>query len=183
MDNYIGEIRIFAGDYAPEGWAICDGALLPVAEHEALFALIGYSWGGADLSFALPDFRGRLPVGQGAGPGLGAKHVGQRDGSEEIKLEPAHLPSHTHPLYATAAEATTEMPGPDVVLAKPGLRAATSSSPSGLAYVTQTAGTVLVQLNEASLSEEGGSVVHDNLMPALAVNFIVALKGEFPVQA
>lgn len=171
-DPYIGEIRMFAGNFAPQGWALCDGTLQAISENEALFALIGTTYGGDGQStFALPDMRGRLPLHQGTGPGLTARVMGQMFGSEEVTLLETQLPSHAHPLIVSTLDAVTSevsnalpagQPGDTLYLSNPSVAAASMSN-----RVLQTA---------------GGSQPHENAMPFLCVNFIISLFGIFPSQ-
>jgi microcystin-dependent protein len=180
MDCYLGEIRIFAGNYAPAGWAICDGRLLDIQANQTLFSLISNTWGGdGRVTFALPDLRGRLPVGQGAAPGLTARVLGTYGGTETVAVSEAACPTHNHALLATTAAATELTPGPRMVHAAASVQGGTSSAP-GLAYATRAVNAPQV-LNDATISEEGGGQPHNNLMPALAINFIIALQGTYPV--
>src|SRR5262245_29652358 len=111
MDNYLGEIRLFAGNFAPRGWRFCDGGLLPIAENDALFNLLGTTYGGDGVStFALPDLRGRVAIGQGTGPGLTNRPLGEPGGTESVTLVLGQCPAHTHQLFATNAPATTASP-------------------------------------------------------------------------
>lgn len=181
MDNYLGEIRIFAGDYAPQDWALCDGSLLSISEYSALYSLIGVSWGGDNVTtFALPDLRGRLPVGQGAGPGLTPRTVAQTAGTETAPLGVAEIPAHNHALMATENKAITQTPGPTVVHAA---AAAPTAAPAGIPYVVNITGAVEQVMSPQSIGDAGGNQPHPNLMPALALNFIIALTGVFPAPA
>ena len=115
MDPYIGEIRLFAGNYAPENWAICDGAQVAVNDYQALYALIGTTYGGnGTTSFALPDLRGRVPIGQGQAPNVTARTLGQIGGTEKVSLNVGQLPPHNHQILATSTAATTSTPGNSV---------------------------------------------------------------------
>lgn len=164
---YIGEIRLFAGTYAPQGWALCDGQLLSIADHDALFALIGTIYGGdGQASFALPDLRGRVPVHQGAGPGLTPRSIGEQGGSETVTLSATHLPVHTHALLASTDTAGLTTPG--------GARLATTSVAS---YDTAPATTAMAA---AAVSSAGGSQPHDNMAPTVALSYIISLYGIFP---
>lgn len=169
-DPYIGEIRMFAGNFAPVGWMFCEGQLLPISENEVLFALIGTTYGGDGQStFGLPDLRGRLPVHQGTGPGLSTKVLGEVSGVETVTLSTNQIPAHTHGLAASTSAAETSQPTNNVF--------AQSDSET---YSGQTPNTAL---NNAALSNVGGSQPHDNLMPSLCVSFIISLYGIFPSQA
>lgn len=174
MDSYLGEIRMFAGGYAPSNWALCDGSLLSITENAALYSLLGTAWGGdGQNNFALPDFRGRLAVGQGQGPGLTPRTLAQTGGFESAVLDQMQMPSHTHTLQASSG-------------------AATSTSPAGLAYAATQGGylgylvggasPVTRPFNDQTIAPAGGSQPHSNLMPALAINFIICTAGVFPVR-
>jgi microcystin-dependent protein len=162
---YVGEIRIFAGNFAPAGWMFCQGQLLPISENETLFGLIGTTYGGDGQStFALPDLRGRIPIHQGNGFILA-----QTGGAEEITLTAQQIPAHSHPLLASSATAASRDPVPN---AAPAVAA-------GDAYV----GTPdLVPLSPQAVTTAGGSQPHTNLQPYLCVSFIISLFGIFPSQ-
>jgi microcystin-dependent protein len=167
---YIGEIRLFAGNFAPAGWAPCDGRLLAVDDYEALFALIGTTYGGdGQATFALPDLRGRVPVHQGQAVGLSNWVVGETRGVETVTLTTAQLPSHSHPMVATTHVASKGH-GPGEML---------GTSPDVQVYGT---GAPTVPMAPHALSKEVGSQPHDNMGPSLAVNFIISLFGVFPSQ-
>lgn len=162
-EPYVGEIRMFGGTFAPLDWAFCDGSLLPISENEALFSLIGTTYGGDGQStFALPDLRGRVPLHQGSGFTLG-----QGGGVENVTLTPQQLPAHGHPLNATSAAAVTSA-GPSGMLA-------TSSTP-----LYGNGGTGTAMAADAISVSVGGGGPHNNMAPFLAVNFIIALFGIFP---
>lgn len=151
---FIGEVRLFAGNFAPAGWAFCDGQLLSISQYAALFSLLGTTYGGdGQQNFALPDLRGRAPIGQGQGPGLSNRAMGERAGSEQVPLNAAQLPPHGYP--AADVDETTNRPG---ALAR---GSALTSGPADGALV-------------------GGGLPHENRSPYLAVNFIIALEGVFP---
>lgn len=167
-EPFIAEIRIFAGNFAPRGWAFCDGQLLPVSQNTALFSLIGTTYGGDGRSTtALPNLQGHAPMHPGRGPGLTSRSLGQKGGEEIITLSEAQMPNHTHTLRATSETAELQAPGTDRALAR---------SSRGLAY--QSATTNLV--NMAKLPNVGGSQAHNNMQPYLAINFIIALQGLYP---
>lgn len=165
-DPYVGEIRMFAGNYAPYGWLLCDGSLLPISEYDMLFALIGTTYGGDGQStFALPDLRGRAPLHQGPGYVLG-----QMAGTERVTLQPDHLPPHTHQLQASRQAASPSQPPTDAML---------GVSPS-MIYGT---GTPTVAMAPQMLGPAGNSQSHLNMPPYLALNFIIAIFGIFPSPA
>jgi microcystin-dependent protein len=174
MSNpYIGEIRMFGGNFAPNGWAFCDGQLLPISEYDALFALLGTTYGGdGQTTFGLPNLQGRLPIHAGTGPGLSSYVLGQQGGVEQVTLTTLQLPAHTH-----AAAATTN-PGSQ---AAPGGAVWAASSGQAL-YATGTAPTVPMDPT-APAAPAGGNLPHSNLMPYQCVNFIIALFGIFPSQS
>ena len=174
---YIGEIRMFGfgSRGAPQGWQACDGSLLPISQFDALFALIGTTYGGdGQTTFAVPDLRGRLPIHQGTGPGLSNYVIGQRSGSETVTVLQSQMPAHTHTAAATTAAAITGTPG-DTVL--PG----TVSDQT--MYVTDTTGGRAFTLSPLAISQAGGNQPHENCMPTLTVQFCIAVFGIFPSQA
>lgn len=160
---YVGELRMFAGNFAPNGWAFCDGSLLAISENETLFQLIGTTYGGDGQStFALPDLRGRIPIHQGNGFVLA-----QTGGAEEITLTTQQIPSHTHPLLATADTGSLTTPAGNVL----------ASSYNVTPYINDAPST---NLSAAAIGAIGGSQPHDNLQPYLCISFIVSLFGIFP---
>jgi microcystin-dependent protein len=162
-DPYIGEIRLFAGNFAPQGWAMCDGSVLPISQYEPLYNLIGTTYGGDGQStFALPDLRGRLPVHQGNG-----YVMGQQFGVEEVTLTTQQIPSHSH---AAAAVGTASSPSPANAI----WATAPVSQYSTVAPTTA--------LNAQVISATGGSQPHDNLQPYVGLVFIISLFGIFPSQ-
>jgi microcystin-dependent protein len=168
-EPFLGEVRAFGFNFAPRGWALCHGALLPLAQNTALFSLLGTTYGGDGRSnFALPDLRGRMALGFGQGPGLSQYDLGVSLGTPTHTLTPAEVPAHGHSLSAVAS-ATTGTPGPTVALAN-----TASGAP---AYRTPGA---TVALSSASLNAVGGAQPHENLQPYLGLNFCIALQGIFP---
>jgi len=180
VDSYVGEIRMFGGNYAPDGWALCDGTLLQVANNEALFSLLGTTYGGDGRStFGLPDLRGRLPVGQGQGPGLSNRVLAQAIGAETVALAAAEVAPHTHPVGAgTAATALT--PANNF----PGQLAATVGNlyykmPVPPPSPAPTKGVMAA----SAVSTSGASAAHNNVMPATGVTFIICTVGLYPSAA
>lgn len=174
---YIGEIRMFAFGTrgAPNGWQACDGGLLPISEYDALFALIGTTYGGdGQTTFAVPDLRGRLPVHQGTGPGLSTYVIGQRAGTESVTLLQTQLPAHTHTTVATTAAAASTVPGSTLL---PGAVSGDSF------YVNTTTGNTAVAMSATAVTNAGGSQPHENCMPTLTVQYCIAWAGIFPSQA
>lgn len=168
---FVGEIRLFGGNFAPEGWATCDGQLLSIAEYSTLFSLIGTTYGGDGVTnFALPDLRGRVPLSQGQGPGLSPRALGNSFGTETVALSAAQAP-HSHALIANNSGATASTPGGNLLaqIAPPNLLySAAAASPAAL--------------NPASVSISGGGAGHPNMMATLCITFIIALNGIFPSQ-
>ena len=168
---YVGEIRIFAGNFAPSGWMLCQGQLLPISENEVLFQLIGTTYGGDGQStFALPNLASRVPVHQGTGPGLSPYVMGQVGGQDQVTLTQQQTPVHTHPVLATAGG---QVNSPQNAY----FATLTSNQTGAAAYSTDPPNTTLVA---TSVSVTGGSQPHDNIQPSLALNFIISLFGVFP---
>jgi microcystin-dependent protein len=164
---YVGEIRMFAGNFAPAGWMFCEGQLLPISEYETLFNLIGTTYGGDGQStFALPDLRGRVPLHFGNGFTLA-----ETGGVETITLTVPQIPAHTHPFLGTSNQATDSNPSAKLP--------ATSASATASPYGTDAPKTTL---SPSSVSNTGGSQPHDNFQPYLCVDFIISLFGIFPSQ-
>ena len=167
-EPFVGEIRMFAGNFAPRGWAFCDGQLLAVSQNDALFSLFGTIYGGdGRTTFGLPDLRGRIPLHQGQGPGLSERRLGSKGGAERETLTTNQLASHTHDWNANTANATTAAPQGKVL-----------ATPSGARLYAQVAQNT--DLAASTIANTGGSQPHTNLMPTLCVNFIVALVGIYP---
>ena len=166
-EPFIGEIRMFAGNFAPRSWAFCDGQLLAVSQNDALFSLFGTIYGGdGRTTFGLPDLRGRIPLHQGTGPGLSNRRIGQKSGAETHTLSVNELPSHSHVLSASTSPAGDQDPTGNV----------TATSTSTNLYGNNTART----MRDDAVANAGGSQAHANVMPFLCVNFIVALFGIYP---
>ncbi|AFD27229.1 phage tail protein [Deinococcus gobiensis] len=169
-DPYIGEIRMFGGNFAPEGWQLCNGSSLSISEYGVLFQLIGTTYGGdGQTTFKVPDLRGRWPVHQGSLAGVSTP-LGQAAGSESVPLLLSQMPSHTHALKATASAATTANPT-GATLAQ--------TTPASL-YLDDNPG---VSLAGQALGMAGGGQPHENRSPYLAVNFIISLYGIYPSQS
>ena len=176
MSNpFLGELRLFAGNFNPRGWAFCAGQLLPIAQNDALYALIGTTFGGdGQVTFGLPDLRGRVAIGQGTGPGLSSYVVGQEAGTENVTLSVNQMPQHSHPVTASSADATATTPT-GAVPARP------SATTVGYLYLASGAsGTTDAPPNATAISTVGGSQPHDNMAPSLVLNYIIALEGVFP---
>lgn len=170
MSNpYVGEIRLFAGTFAPNGWLFCDGQQLPISEYETLFNLIGTTYGGdGQTTFNLPDLRGRLPLHQGTAQGT-TFVIGESGGVEQVTLTAAQVPQHTHTLSGSAANATQTSPTGGVP--------ATMPEVTTFAYGTDLPATTL---HPNSVSSSGGNLPHENLQPYLCLNFIISLFGIYP---
>lgn len=163
---------MFGGNFAPTGWAFCDGQLLAISENETLFQLIGTTYGGDGQStFALPDLRGRLPVHYGQGPGLSSRILGGKGGAESVTLTLNQVPAHTHPLLASTDQASAPEPAGHVPA---------RTNPATIDTYTELG--PLVALAPQAVTSTGGSQSHDNLMPYQCVSFIISLFGIFPSQ-
>lgn len=162
---------MFAGSFAPRGWAFCDGQLLAVSQNDALFSLLGTIYGGdGRTTFGIPDLRGRIPIHAGHGPGLSERRLGAKGGEEQVTLTVDQLPSHSHPMTATTGAATGRDPlGPQAELAP--------ATAGGDGYARQFQA---VPMSPAAVGNTGGSQSHTNLMPFLCVHFIIALFGIYP---
>jgi len=176
MSNpYLGEIRPFAGNFAPRSWAFCAGQLLSIAQNNALFALLGTTYGGdGQVTFGLPDLRGRLALGIGQGPGLTNRVLGETGGAETVTITIATLPQHIHLAIASGIEATNPKPT--------GLVPAAPLS-NGKFYLPPNVGTQTPQVfPNDTIQNAGGSQPHDNIMPTTAISYIISLEGIFPSQ-
>jgi microcystin-dependent protein len=170
MDPFLGEIRMCGFNYAPEGWALCNGQLLSIAANTALFSLLGTTFGGNGITnFALPDLRGRAPLHYGQGPGLTNRDMGEVGGEENVTLTIQEMPAHSHLVVPVGS--SNEASNPDPTNGAD----ANNGTP---AYVD--ASTANVKMAPASCEAAGGSLPHDNMQPYLVVNFIIALNGIFP---
>ena len=170
-DPFVAEIRIFPFNFAPRGWAWCDGQLLPLSQNTALFSLLGTTYGGNGKSnFALPDLQGRSPMHPGQGPGLSLHDLGETGGSETVTLLESEIPAHSHQLRATTEDGTQGTFTPGITLA---------SSPGGALYQNVT-NTNLTTMSPNALTPAGGDQPHNNLQPYLTFYFCIALQGVFP---
>jgi microcystin-dependent protein len=167
-EPYIGQIILFGGNFAPLGWAYCDGSVLSIADNSALFSLIGTTYGGDGIqTFGLPDLRGRAPIHRGQGPGLQNYDQGQKAGSETVTLQVTQLPAHNHGVSVGASN-----------------NAPSTTRPAGAVYAASTMFTDAANaggsLGAVTVAAAGGNGAHDNMEPYLALNYIIALEGIFP---
>jgi microcystin-dependent protein len=168
-DPFLGEIRMFAGNFAPAGWAICNGATMPISENDALFTLLGTTYGGdGQETFNLPNLQGRVPVHMGQGPGLSQNYqMGEMAGVESVTLTTQQTPIHNHGFLATSAGGSSANAADKVV----------ASPPSATAFLRDVPST---SLGANSVTPVGGSQPHENMPPYLTVNYIISLFGIFP---
>jgi microcystin-dependent protein len=167
---YVGEIRMFGGNFAPAGWMFCEGQLLPISENDILFNLIGTTYGGDGQStFALPDLRGRVPIHQGTNPSIGITHtLAEQSGTEAVTLTVNQIPAHSHPMLASADPASFKGASNQVLARAPADAYASEFTPD--------------VLSAQSITVVGGSQPHENMQPYLCVSFIISLFGVFPTQ-
>jgi microcystin-dependent protein len=166
---FIGEIKIFGGNFAIRGHAFCAGQLLTIADNTALFSLLGTTYGGdGQTTFGLPDLRGRLPVHMGSGAGLSPRTIGEVGGSENVTLVPGQLPVHSHILNCNAAAGNSSNPANNFWAAQPTLAQYSAGITPGSA------------MKPNAISNSGGSQPHDNMIPYLTINYLIALEGIFP---
>lgn len=170
-DPFIGEIRMFVGNYAPVYWALCEGQSMPINSHDSLYALLGTMYGGDGRTvFRLPDMRGRIPVGEGSGPGLTTRHQGEQFGTESTFLVQQNMPPHNHGFQADRNAATATDPTGKVLA---------DTDPYEFYEDIDPDDRFGLLANEA-VASTGGNQAHTNLMPTLCINFIIALHGVFP---
>ena len=169
-DPFVAEIRIFPFNFAPRGWASCNGQLLPLSQNTALFSLLGTTYGGDGRStFALPNLQGSAPMHPGQGPGLSLHDLGETGGSQTVSLLESEMPSHSHTLNASSTTGTKSLPSANSL-----------ARTSGATPYLPPAGAPLVAMSATSLAVAGGSQPHNNMMPYLTLNFNIALQGVFP---
>lgn len=171
-EPFFGQIIMFAGNFAPRNWAFCHGQLIPIQQNQSLFSILGTTYGGdGRTTFALPDLRGRVPVGEGTGPRLSQRHLGERFGEETVTLNSNQIPSHTHTfsLEASTDDGNTDEPGG--------------------AYPAKAAGGETVYsdnidnataLGNSGIGNTGGGQSHDNMQPSLGINYIICIEGLYP---
>ena len=169
-DPFVAEIRIFPFNFAPKGWAWCDGQLMPLSQNTALFSLLGTTYGGNGKSnFALPDLQGRAPMHPGQGPGLSLHDLGETGGSETVTLLESEIPSHSHTPRASSDDGDLKAPTNTRVLAR---------SSNGFLYQNSDAG--IQPMSAQALTSAGGDQPHNNMQPYLTLYFCIALQGVFP---
>jgi microcystin-dependent protein len=169
-DPFVAEIRIFPFNFAPKGWAFCDGQLLPLSQNTALFSLLGTTYGGNGKSnFALPNMQGNAPMHPGQGPGLSLHDLGETGGSETVSLLESEIPAHSHSLMATATTGTKSLPTGNSL-----------ARTSGATPYLAPAGAQLVAMSDQAVAPAGGDQPHNNMQPYLTLNFCIALQGVFP---
>lgn len=182
MDGFLGEIRMFAGNYAPEDWAMCDGTLMPIQGNEALYSILGTKYGGDGVTnFALPDLRGRLPVHAGQGTGMPLAHpIGQTFGTETVTLTEATIPSHSHGWETYPQPSTTEAPAGQMLATNVPSSAAPTFA--GLYRITAPTSSNVGPMASQTIGSTGLGGVHANTMPGLVISFIIALQGNYPTR-
>lgn len=174
-EPYVGEIRMLGFGRVPNGWFACDGSLVSIDQYQALYTLLGTTYGGdGQTTFAVPDLRGALPLHQGQGPGLTPRTIGERAGTENVTLTTLQMPAHTHTLVATSAAASVDTPGSTTL---PGAASGETF------YVTDVTGATAVAMEPTAVSVSGGSQPHENCMPTLTVQYCIAWEGIYPTQS
>jgi microcystin-dependent protein len=169
-DPFVAEIRIFGGNFAPSGWALCNGQLMPISQNTALFSLLGTWYGGDGKStFALPNLMGSGAINQGQGPGLTSRSLGETGGSQTVQLLQQELPLHNHFIQGSTENAALKQPSPTEFLGR---------SKAGTIYQSNIAN--LVAMNAQALALTGNSTPHNNMQPYLTLTYIIALQGVFP---
>ena len=170
-DPFVAEIRILPFNFAPKGWAFCDGQLLPLSQNTALFSLLGTTYGGNGKSnFALPNLQGSAPMHPGQGPGLSLHDLGEMGGSETVTLLESEIPAHSHTLKANPTFGDTPSPANNVTLARP----------ANISLYQTNTNSSLAQMAPEALPPAGGDQPHNNMQPYLTLNFCIAMQGVFP---
>lgn len=178
MEPYIGEIRIFAGTFAPVGWLYCNGALVQISENPALFQLIGTTYGGdGQTTFAVPNMAGRVVVGQGQAPGLTNYVMGQMQGTEQVTLTNLNLPVHNHPLTASVSVLTGAATGQN----SPNQAYFSDKGPTAYSTTVGT-GALAPAAMTGTMTPAGSSMPHSNVQPVTAINYIICTEGIYPTQ-
>jgi len=168
MNPFVAEIRMFCGNFAPTGWAQCNGQLIPISQNTALFSLLGTFYGGDGKStFALPNLQGSAPMHGGQGQGLSQRFIGEQSGSEFVTLLESEIPAHTHTAFGRTALGNAQLPSGQTWAGSSIAKQYVSTAPN-------------IQMAPQALSIAGGSLPHNNMPPYLVVNFIIAMQGVFP---
>jgi microcystin-dependent protein len=168
---FLGNVILFGGNFAPVGWALCDGSLLDISQNSALFSLLGTTYGGDGVNtFGVPDLRGRIPVHQGQGGGLSNYVMGQTGGTEAVSLIAPMMPLHSHPVFCNSGAATTTDPTGGFLAAQTSLNE----------YVPGASANAVMRAN--AVGNSPGGLPHNNIMPSLALNYIIATEGIYPPQ-
>ena len=168
MDPFVAEIRIFPFNFAPKGWAFCDGQIMPISQNTALFSLLGTTYGGDGKStFALPNMQGNAPMHPGQGPGLSLHDLGETGGSDTVSLLESEIPSHSHNLIASAADGIAGQPTSRLWA-------------QGVGVQVWSVGTATTPMADNALAPAGGDQPHNNMQPYLTLNFCIALQGVYP---
>lgn len=169
-EPFLAEVRIYGFNFAPRGWAFCDGQILPINQNQSLYSLLGTTYGGdGRTTFALPDLRGRAPMHVGRSNGGGYHTLGQKSGEETHTLAANEMPEHDHTLHASSTDGDTVNPGGHLLAREP-----------GLIYQEDAPESDLVPIRSGSIANVGGGQAHENMMPYVALNFAIALQGLFP---
>ena len=177
MDPYVGEVRLFGFNFAPVGWALCQGQILPISQYTALFSLLGTQYGGnGTTNFALPNLQGIVPIGQGQGPGLSPFSVGETGGAETVTLQYSDMPAHSHALNGLPVHAANTTPASGSSLSE-GFGGSRGASYNVNTYTTNAPGTTI---NPAAVGTAGGSLSNDNMQPYLVMNWCIAINGVYP---
>jgi microcystin-dependent protein len=172
-EPFLGQIMIFGGNFAPRGWAFCNGQLLSIAQNSALFSLLGTTYGGDGVTtFGLPDLRGRVPMHWGQGPGLTNRVLGESSGSETVTLLSTQIPAHNHLMQASTTDANQASPANNIC--------APVLDSQGAAGFEFSNAAPNATMNPAAIAASGGSQPHENLQPYLCLSFVIALEGLFP---
>lgn len=176
MDPFVGEIRMFAGNFAPRGWALCNGDLISVRSNTVLFTILGTIYGGdGKNTFALPNLQGRAPMHPGQSPGLSIHNIGENGGIPSVTLLTSELPAHSHQMQYGVSDTTQENPGDGSSFTS------TKGRRAGNAYTSDSSKQVV--MHHGAISTAGGSQPHNNMQPYLGLNFIIALQGDFPTRS
>jgi microcystin-dependent protein len=172
---FVAEIRPFCFNFAPKGWALCNGQLFPISQNTALFSLLGWTYGGdGQTTFALPNLQGRVPMHAGQGPGLSLRNLGEAGGTETVTL--AQMPAHSHSFSGTSGAADSRNPGPGSAYA----RSTNAQGATGGNYYALGTSPGTGPLNAATVAPSGGGQPHNNMQPYLTINWCIALQGIFP---